>query len=171
MGILSGLFRTRDGPKNATSGSAYSFFMGTSAAGKSVNERSAIQMTEVYACVRILSESIAGLPLHMYRYEDDGSKTKTVERDTKGRLYYEYQTMKEEAPTMKGAVYQLDPMKSCMYRGLALTALWVTAPSPWQRTPSALQSQPRNMAVSSTPMAPPPAVCWSIPTSSKTLQR
>ena len=27
MGILSGLFRTRDGPKNATSGSAYSFFM------------------------------------------------------------------------------------------------------------------------------------------------
>ena len=78
MGILSGLFRTRDGPKNATSGSAYSFFMGSSAAGKSVNERSAMQMTAVYACVRILSESIAGLPLHMYRYEDDGSKTKAV---------------------------------------------------------------------------------------------
>ena len=68
MGILSGLFRTRDGPKNATSGSTYSFFMGTSAAGKSVNERSAMQMTAVYACVRILSESIAGLPLHMYQY-------------------------------------------------------------------------------------------------------
>ena len=34
MGILSGLCRTRDGPKNATSGSTYSFFMGTSAAGK-----------------------------------------------------------------------------------------------------------------------------------------
>ena len=79
MGIFSGLFRTRDGPKNATSGSAYSFFMGSSAAGKSVNERSAMQMTAVYACVRILSESIAGLPLHMYRYEDDGSKTKAVE--------------------------------------------------------------------------------------------
>ena len=79
MGILSGLFRTRDGPKNATSGSAYSFFMGGSAAGKSVNERSAMQMTAVYACVRILSESIAGLPLHMYQYEEDGSKTKAVE--------------------------------------------------------------------------------------------
>ena len=79
MGILSGLFRTRDTPRNATSGNAYSFFMGTSAAGKSVNERSAMQMTAVYACVRILSESIAGLPLHMYRYEDDGSKTKAVE--------------------------------------------------------------------------------------------
>ena len=71
MGILSGLFRTRDTPRNATSGNAYSFFMGTSAAGKSVNERSAMQMTAVYACVRILSESIAGLPLHMYRYEED----------------------------------------------------------------------------------------------------
>ena len=79
MGILSGLFRTRDGPKNATSGSTYSFFMGTSAAGKSVNERSAMQMTAVYACVRILSESIAGLPLHMYQYEEDGSKKKAVE--------------------------------------------------------------------------------------------
>lgn len=43
------LFRTRDGPRNATSGSTYSFFMGTSAAGKSVNERSAMQMTAVYA--------------------------------------------------------------------------------------------------------------------------
>ena len=79
MGILSGLFRTRDGPKNATSGSAYSFFMGSSAAGKSVNERSAMQMTAVYACVRILSEAIAGLPLHLYEYGCDGSKEKAVE--------------------------------------------------------------------------------------------
>ena len=183
MGILSGLFRTRDTPRNATSGNAYSFFMGTSAAGKSVNERSAMQMTAVYACVRILSESIAGLPLHMYRYEDDGSKTKAVEhplyhllhdepnpemtsfifretlmshlllwgnayaqiirngkgeiialyplmpnrmkveRDAKGRLYYEYQTMKEDAPTMKGAVYQLDPSEVLHVPGLGFDGL------------------------------------------------
>ena len=183
MGILSGLFRTRDGPKNATSGSAYSFFMGSSAAGKSVNERSAMQMTAVYACVRILSESIAGLPLHMYRYEDDGSKTKAVEhplyhllhdepnpemtsfifretlmshlllwgnayaqiirngkgdiialyplmpnrmkveRDAKGQLYYEYQTMKEDAPTMKGAVYQLYPNEVLHVPGLGFDGL------------------------------------------------
>lgn len=183
MGILSGLFRTRDGPKNATSGSAYSFFMGTSAAGKSVNERSAMQMTAVYACVRILSESIAGLPLHMYQYEDDGSKKKAVEhplyhllhdepnpemtsfvfretlmshlllwgnayaqiirngkgdiialyplmpnrmkveRDSKGQLYYEYQTMKEDAPTMKGAVYQLYPNEVLHVPGLGFDGL------------------------------------------------
>ena len=183
MGILSGLFRTRDGPKNATSGSAYSFFMGSSAAGKSVNERSAMQMTAVYACVRILSESIAGLPLHMYQYEEDGSKKKAVEhplyhllhdepnpemtsfifretlmshlllwgnayaqiirngkgdiialyplmpnrmkveRDSKGQLYYEYQTMKEDAPTMKGAVYQLDPSEVLHVPGLGFDGL------------------------------------------------
>ena len=32
---------------------------------KSVNERSAMQMTAVYVCVRILSEATAGLPLHL----------------------------------------------------------------------------------------------------------
>lgn len=45
--------------------------MGGSAAGKNVNERSAMQMTAVYACARILSEAIAGLPLHMYQYLGD----------------------------------------------------------------------------------------------------
>ena len=35
--------------------------MGGSTAGKHVNERSAMQMTAVYSCVRILSEAVAGL--------------------------------------------------------------------------------------------------------------
>lgn len=78
MGIMS-LFRGRDAPTNRTAGSSYSFFMGSSSAGKNVNERSAMQMTAVYACVRILSEAIAGLPLHMYHYMEDGSKAKALE--------------------------------------------------------------------------------------------
>ena len=53
MGILSGLFRSRDKPKNSTVGSSYRFFYGQSSAGKCVSERSAMQMTAVYACVRI----------------------------------------------------------------------------------------------------------------------
>ena len=73
------LFKIRGKPKNRTAGSGYSFLMGGSAAGKSVNERSAMQMTAVYACVRILSEAIAGLPLHMYQYQEDGSKAKALE--------------------------------------------------------------------------------------------
>lgn len=78
MGIFSGLFKSRDHPTNSTSGSGYRFFFGNSTSGKQVNERSAMQMTAVYACVRILSESIAGLPVHLYRYTDTGSKEKAL---------------------------------------------------------------------------------------------
>ena len=79
MGILSGLFRSRDKPKNSTVGSGYSFFFGGTTSGKRVNEMSAMQMTAVYSCVRILAEAMAGLPLHLYRYTDNGSKEKAIE--------------------------------------------------------------------------------------------
>ena len=78
MGIFSGLFRSRDKPSDSTVGSRYAFYMGGSSAGKLVTERSAMQMTAVYACVRILSEAVAGLPLHMYKYNDDGGKEKAL---------------------------------------------------------------------------------------------
>ena len=61
MSLISGLFRSRDKPTNSINGNGYRFLFGGSTSGKSVNERSAMQMTAVYACVRILSESIAGL--------------------------------------------------------------------------------------------------------------
>ena len=79
MGIFSGLFRGRDAPSNRTSGSSYNFFMGNSTSGKRVNERSAMQMTAVYSCVRILSEAIASLPLNVYRYNKDGGKEKAYD--------------------------------------------------------------------------------------------
>ena len=79
MGILSRLFRNRDGPVNRTAGSSFSFFMGGSSAGKIVTERSAMQMTAVYACVRILSEAVAELPLHVYKYNEDGGKEKAID--------------------------------------------------------------------------------------------
>lgn len=44
-----------------------------------MTERSAMQMTAVYACVRILAESIAGLPLHVYKYNSKGGKERAVE--------------------------------------------------------------------------------------------
>lgn len=79
MGILSGLFRSRDKPMDSTVGSRYAFYMGGSSAGKLVTERSAMQMTAVYACVRILSEAVAGLPLHLYHYNDEGGKSKALD--------------------------------------------------------------------------------------------
>ena len=74
MSILSGLFRSRDKPTNSTNGSTYRFLFGGSNSGKAVNERSAMQMTAVYPCVRILSESIAGLPVHVYQYTSPSAR-------------------------------------------------------------------------------------------------
>jgi len=79
MGIFSGLFRSRDKPQNRTAGSTYSFFLGNSTSGKQVTERSAMQMTAVYSCVRILAEAVAGLPLHLYRYTEAGGKEKALD--------------------------------------------------------------------------------------------
>ena len=76
MGLFTSIFRSRDRPKNLSGGT--SFFMGSSSSGKVVTERSAMQMTAVYACVRILSEAIAGLPLHLYKYTSDGGKEKVI---------------------------------------------------------------------------------------------
>ena len=77
--IFTKLFKSRDKPENRTPGSSFSFLFGGSTAGKSVNERSAMQMTAVYACVRILSEAIAGLPLHLTKRLDGGRKIKATE--------------------------------------------------------------------------------------------
>ena len=79
MGIFTGLFKSRDKPQNRTAGSAYTFYMGGTTSGKTVTERSAMQMTAVYSCVRILAEAVAGLPLHLYRYKEDGSKEKAID--------------------------------------------------------------------------------------------
>ena len=79
MSIFTGLFRSRDKPQNRTSGSSYSFFMGGSASGKQVNERTSMQMTAVYSCVRILSEAVASLPLNVYRYTESGGKEKAID--------------------------------------------------------------------------------------------
>ena len=79
MGIFTGLFHSRDKPQNRTSGSGYSFFMGSSAAGKRVNERTSMQMTAVYSCVRILSEAVASLPLNVFRCTASGGKEKAFD--------------------------------------------------------------------------------------------
>ena len=78
MGILQGIFKARDKPQNTLNSSWYTFFFGTASSGKQVNETTAMQMTAVYSCVRILSETVAGLPLHVYKYNDSGGKEKNL---------------------------------------------------------------------------------------------
>lgn len=76
MGIKSlfGFGQARDKPKDKAADAGYSFLFGRTTSGKPVNERTAMQTTAVYACVRILAEAIASLPLHIYEYQDDGGK-------------------------------------------------------------------------------------------------
>ena len=70
---LFGLFKARDKPSNAVS-AAPAFFFGSSAAGKPVTARTAIQVSTVYACVRVIAETVASLPLHLYEETTDGSQ-------------------------------------------------------------------------------------------------
>lgn len=79
MKIFSRKNKSRGQPKDSLSGNNYRFYLGQSTSGKMVNERSAMQMTAVYSCVRVLGEAIAGLPLHLYRYKADGSKEKATD--------------------------------------------------------------------------------------------
>lgn len=81
MGFLEwmGFSKPRDAPGGnlpevtdsvRDSGQVFSF--GTANSGEKVDEQSAMQISTVYACVRLLAETVAALPLHLYRYTDDG---------------------------------------------------------------------------------------------------
>ena len=73
-----GLAKPRDVPKLPDfqdnvrdSGTVFTF--GKASSGEQVDEKSAMQIATVYACVRLLAESVAQLPLHLYRYTDSGT--------------------------------------------------------------------------------------------------
>lgn len=74
LSSILGIRSVRDKPQNSYSSSAYSFLFGRTTSGKPVNERTAMQTTAVYSCVRILAEAVASLPLHIYCYTDAGKE-------------------------------------------------------------------------------------------------
>lgn len=83
MGIF-GRFFSRDKPvTDSYSSESYSYAFGRAASGEYVTNRTALSSTVVYACVKVLSEAIAQLPLHVYRYVGSG-KEKVPEHP----LYY-----------------------------------------------------------------------------------
>ena len=69
---FTALFRARDKPRDSVS-AAPVFYFGTSGSGKSVTAQTAIQLSTVYACVRVVSETVASLPLGVYEATDDGN--------------------------------------------------------------------------------------------------
>lgn len=74
MSIFQNIFKLRG--SNRQAGTGPRFFFGQSASGANVNERTAMSMTAVYGCVRVLSESIASLPLHVYKRGENGNREK-----------------------------------------------------------------------------------------------
>ena len=94
MNPLKTFFKSRDKPPQRLSAqnlgnNRYNFFFGSTTAGKPVNEQTAMQMTAVYSCVRILSETVAALPLHVYRYNtaDGNGAYRNAEKATDHSLY------------------------------------------------------------------------------------
>ena len=68
--------------------SGQTFFFGTASSGERVDEKSAMQISTVYACVRLLAETVAGLPLHLYRYTGNGdAKEKALDHPLYKILY------------------------------------------------------------------------------------
>ena len=72
---LKGIFFSRDKPQNSYLFSGAPFLFGRSISGKVVNEFSALQISAVFACCKILAESVACLPLHVYQQDEKGNKT------------------------------------------------------------------------------------------------
>ena len=75
MNPIGKLFELRDKPFKSLNGGAYSSFLEDRQGGQ---RASALHMTTVYACVRILSKAVASPPLHVYRYNDTGRKEKAL---------------------------------------------------------------------------------------------
>ena len=181
MSLLQSFFKRK--AEDRAAGSGYRFFFGQSTAGKAVNERTAMQMTAVYACVRILAESIASLPLHLYEKGPNGDRIKaedhplyallhdepnpemtsfifrevmvthlllwgncyaqilrngrgeviglyplmpnkmSVERDERGQLFYRYQRLNGEPPTMESTDVILLPEDVLHIPGLGYDGL------------------------------------------------
>ena len=79
-----GLFnRRKTSPKNQQLTPRERWVFGRSSSGKTVNEKTAMSVSAVYACVRVLSESMASLPLDLFRYLPD----KGSEKDRTHPLY------------------------------------------------------------------------------------
>jgi len=87
MGILSALFERRsleDPAQPITSSTVIEALSGPpSVTGRHVTPDSAMRVSAVFACVRVLAETISSLPLHVYRRLDGGGK----ERDPEHPLY------------------------------------------------------------------------------------
>ena len=87
MGLFEWLgISSRDAPRlpevtDNVRDSGQTFVFGRADSGERVDEKSAMQIATVYACVRLLAETVASLPLHLYRFTDDKENGKEKAKD------------------------------------------------------------------------------------------
>ena len=108
MGLINwirGKF-SRDKPQNSFWYKFIPFSFGRSSSGILVDENTAMRNSVVMACVKVLAESVASLPLHFYRYTENGK-----ERATNHPLY----SLLHDAPN--------DKMTSFVFREMMMTQL------------------------------------------------
>lgn len=75
MGLF-GRSKSRDKPWDYRVGTRFTWLFGKSTAGKLVNEKTSMQVSAVYACVRVIAESIASLPLDLFKYQEGSGSEK-----------------------------------------------------------------------------------------------
>jgi len=72
--VKSALLNWLGVPIGLTTGTFWQEWMGMSTSGKVVSADKAIRLSAVWACVRLLSESVSTLPLKIYERQQDGSR-------------------------------------------------------------------------------------------------
>ncbi|WP_312133760.1 phage portal protein [Leclercia sp.] len=72
--VKSALLNWLGVPISLTTGTFWQEWYGTSSSGKVVTADRAIQLSAVWACVRLLSESVSTLPVKIYTRQADGSR-------------------------------------------------------------------------------------------------
>lgn len=72
--VKSALLNWLGVPISLTTGTFWQEFYGTSSSGKVVTADKAMRLSAVWACVRLLSESVSTLPLKVYERQPDGSR-------------------------------------------------------------------------------------------------
>lgn len=77
--VKSALLNWLGVPISLTTGTFWQEWYGTSSSGKVVTADKAIQLSAVWACVRLLSESVSTLPLKIYLRQADGSRKPATE--------------------------------------------------------------------------------------------
>ncbi|MCD8398101.1 MAG: phage portal protein [Lachnospiraceae bacterium] len=73
--------------QNSVRDSGQTFMFGVADSGERVDEKSSLQIATVYACVRLLAETVAGLPLQLYRYKGNAGKEKAADHPLYRILY------------------------------------------------------------------------------------